>query len=127
VYFKDLDEKLINHDPPLMMDASSVLDTVTLPALLIVSKFLLAAGLEDKSEKIWVKTWKRTNLNVTKPPIEAKSLAGFQNFETKSGDHLYKHMTKFPDSTPYITNLAFNIAYGHESKIILQAPDEFII
>ncbi|CAG8653543.1 19024_t:CDS:2, partial [Racocetra fulgida] len=81
------------------------------------------AGFEENNDKIWVKTWKRTDLNVTETPIEVKSFAGFQNFETKFGDHLYEHMTKFPDSTPYITNLTFNIAYGHESKIILQAPD----
>ncbi|CAG8515017.1 13628_t:CDS:2 [Cetraspora pellucida] len=82
-----------------------------------------AVGLEEKNDKIWVKTWKRTDLNVTVNPIEAKLLGDFQNFGTKFGDHLYEHMVKFPDSTPYITNLVFNIGLNHESENILQAPD----
>ncbi|CAG8500040.1 1733_t:CDS:2 [Racocetra persica] len=80
-------------------------------------------GLEEKNDKLWVKTCKRTDLNVTVNETEDKLLSAFQNFELKFGDHLYEHVAKFPESTPYITNLLFAVGVEHEGENILQAPD----
>ncbi|CAG8632465.1 4229_t:CDS:2 [Gigaspora margarita] len=80
------------------------------------------AGLNEKNDKLWVKTFKRTDLNVTESQIEVQLMSFFQNFEVEFGDHVYQHIVNFPESTPFITHLLFK-AGVHESEKILQAPD----
>ncbi|CAG8719999.1 17360_t:CDS:2 [Cetraspora pellucida] len=80
-------------------------------------------GLDEKNDKLWVKTCKRTDSNVTVSQTEEKLLWAFQNFELKFGDHLYEHVAKVPESTPYITNLLFAVGVEHASEKVLQAPD----
>ncbi|CAG8698944.1 3035_t:CDS:2 [Dentiscutata erythropus] len=82
-----------------------------------------ASGLEEKNDKLWVKTCKRVDMNVTESQLELKLKSAFQIFGLKFGDHLFEFITKCPESTPYITNLVFNVGLNHESEEILQAPD----
>ncbi|CAG8560351.1 6750_t:CDS:2, partial [Scutellospora calospora] len=80
------------------------------------------ASLEEKNDRLWVKTWKRTNSKVTEDQIEVKLISAFQNFELKFADNLYKYIANNPESTPFFTNLLFNLGV-HESEKVLQAPD----
>ncbi|CAG8697665.1 7760_t:CDS:2, partial [Cetraspora pellucida] len=82
-----------------------------------------APGLQEKNDKLWVKTYKRTDKKVTENQLEVKFSSAFQGFGLKFGNHLYEHIAKHPESTPYITNLLFNAGVNHESEKILQAPD----
>ncbi|CAG8764670.1 13853_t:CDS:2, partial [Gigaspora margarita] len=81
------------------------------------------AGLNEKDNKLWVKTCKRTNLNVTENQIEEQFGSAFQNLELEFGDRVYQHIVKFPESTPYITYFLFKAGIEHESEKIIQAPD----
>ncbi|CAG8537200.1 11822_t:CDS:2 [Dentiscutata heterogama] len=80
-------------------------------------------GLEGKNDKLWVKTCKRTDLNATESQEEVQLVSAFQNFELEFGDHIYEHLIKFPESTPYITHLLFKTGVEHESEKIIPAPD----
>ncbi|CAG8819630.1 39048_t:CDS:2 [Gigaspora margarita] len=220
VYLKDLDKKLRKHDPPLTMDAATVLDTVTTSGIVatgshgarcanstipekVISFQIVTAdgelrefsdeidpvemsaarinfgllgiiykltfivepmfntimkdafpkisdywkpenlkndvlnnesveifywpfntpGLKEKNDKLWVKTCKRTDLNVTKNQVDEDFKSVFQNLELEFGDRVYEHLAKFPESTPYITYLLFKSGVDHENEQILQATD----
>ncbi|CAG8743919.1 1990_t:CDS:2, partial [Racocetra fulgida] len=80
-------------------------------------------GLQEKNDKLWVKTYKRTDKDVTESQLEVKAASAFQSFGLKFGEHLYEYMAKHPECTPFMTNLLFNIGVNHERERILQAPD----
>ncbi|CAG8772944.1 15427_t:CDS:2, partial [Racocetra persica] len=98
-------------------------DVLTCDSIEILYWPFNTAGLKEKNDKLWVKTYKRTDKKVTESQLEVKAASAFQSFGLKFGEHLYEYMAKNPECTPFMTNLLFNIGVNHERERILQAPD----
>ncbi|CAG8795393.1 25699_t:CDS:2, partial [Dentiscutata erythropus] len=80
-------------------------------------------GLAERNDKLWVKTCNKTDLNATENQVELKLASAFQNFELEFGDHVYEHVAKFPESTPFVSHLLFKVGVEYESEKIVPAPD----
>ncbi|CAF1185108.1 unnamed protein product [Didymodactylos carnosus] len=80
-----------------------------------------SCGLNSNNDKIWIKTWERTNDNLTESglPLNFERLS--QNLQTGFSEPLFETMAKHPSITPHLLYLLFQ-TIKEESSVLL-APD----